>query len=87
MTRRKKLLVTAALLASLLPSLSACASREGLVVEVEQELDEKELTIIKNGEEVDVDVTNNSPCEEQDYYPECDRDNPDNRRSTDAQDD
>ena len=87
MTRRKMLLVAAALLAALLPSLTACADREGLVVEVEQELNEKELTIIKNGEEVDVDVTNNSPCEEQDYYPECDRDNPDNRRSTGEQND
>jgi hypothetical protein len=84
---KKKLLVAAALLAALLPTLTACASREGRVVEVEQELNEKELTIIKDGEEVDVDVTNNSGCEVDDVYPDCDRDNPDNAANDDDDND
>jgi len=75
---KRRLLAAAFVLASL--GVSACGMLpEGEVLEVEQELNEKELTIRRDGEEVDVDVTNRSNCEVGDIYPDCDRDNPDNR--------
>lgn len=77
---RRRLLVAAVALLTLTPSAcDALGYEQGEVLEVEQELNERELTIWDDGEEVDVDVTNRSDCEVGDVYPDCDRDNPDNR--------